>query len=57
MEPILSSKQKNGTIYSKLQGKNKNADEDEPPVKMKHSRNGYAITFSLNQIKCYYARN
>lgn len=51
MAPIVSSKQKQGTIYSKLHGKTKNMDEEEPPVKMKQSKSGYAITFSPNTKK------
>lgn len=39
-------KQKQGTIYSKLHGKSINKDSEEPPVKMKQSKSGYAITFS-----------
>ena len=53
MAPIKSTNKKNGTIYSKLQGKNINKDEkeEEPPVKMKQSKNGYAISFSPNGKK------
>lgn len=50
-KPVVSNKQKQGTIYSKLQSRDVNQDRNEAPVKEKHSRNGYVVTFSPTQKK------
>lgn len=50
-KPIISEKQKKGTIYSKLNSRNQNLDRNEAPVKTKNSKSGYAMTFSPTQSK------
>ena len=49
--PLVSDKQKKGTIFSKLQSRNSHQERNEVAVKTKQSKSGYAMTFSPTNNK------
>lgn len=50
-QPIVSNRQSKGTIYSKLKEREPEIDRNEAPIKTKHAKQGYAMTFSPNLKK------